>query len=128
MNTVQLTVLGITISIGGNLPPLETAACLPSPRAADQFLEQAKGHERWVRSHAYDMASCWKKWSPRTWFEDVKQASAWVKTWELVVDAAGYPGLSESDRREAIAELIRRHGWNAVLTGQFKPPLLAVGK
>ncbi len=61
----------------------------------------------------------WRGWWPST--------GLWRWTWEQVVYCRQEIGIV-AERRRALARLVTKHGWRAVLTGEFPPPGMLIGR
>ncbi len=105
------------------LPPLALVKGFPSAKAAQARLEAACLHYAYVQSYAP-----LEHYLPGRDFEaDLHAACVWKWTWEQVVYCRQALGI-EADQRRALARLVSRHGWRAVLTGEFPPPGMLVGR
>ncbi len=105
------------------LPPLAIVAGFPSAKAAQANLEAACLHYAYVQSYAP-----LEHYLPgRNFEDDLHAACLWRWTWEQVVYCRQMVGI-EADQRRALARLVARHGWRAVLTGEFPPPGMLVGR
>lgn len=101
-------------------PPLSVANGLPRHAVALALYQAASAHLQWAEQW-------WGRYEWDGCHRHVAEAYDWCEAWRDVAEATD-PDGSEWHRRRALARLVERWGWRAVLTSEFPTPELLRGE